>query len=570
LAFEKKEMGIHSEWVSIMKGEASEAFIPSLTPRNEYNVRGAFIDGQIQLMKADAIRSWDQFFHIQYAAGIQRFFKEGPDDMTVVLGFDNYKHVPSSKAMTQAKRKVNVKPAVFEEKDELPQNMPAQWDCVMSNRVFKTKVILKICSVLPNLVSGSIRSRQRLIIDFMDHPLEYSKFASSTMLASSHGHASGSSSVMVGGGGADGLFMRKLNGFEEIGECDCKFPRWVDHIASMHRGKPVDVIVESTDSDYLMIGMLHYEKHVLASIPSNTMGRVMLHRMAATAKGHSSSSSRSGSNDSHSPAAKKQRTEAATGAGKEAALSAGKGSSNKQKRQYEYVHIPLLYEIMTSISSRMLGGPYPMRSFALLVALAGTDFSRGTPQIGPHRMWEFLPLVVRKTKKLRLCKWNSEKLDGIRMVVDILAVSNQLMANIYSQVWPSHIKEWDGESFVSMFECVRQATKLSSKTREAFPTALQMDTTARNIAWTLMYWMCAAEGSMKECPDPLHDDGMYGYALDAKGKPTWKDVAVVEGRIQKTDVLSKSTHAQHNITAAEDVSGDMSEDIAESIPQGIP
>lgn len=93
-------MGIHSEWVSIMKAEAGEAFVPSLNPSKDYNVKGAFIDGQIQLMKSDAIRTWEQFFQVQYAAPILRFFKDGPEDMTVVLGFDNYKHVPASKVCT--------------------------------------------------------------------------------------------------------------------------------------------------------------------------------------------------------------------------------------------------------------------------------------------------------------------------------------------------------------------------------------------------------------------------------------------------------------------------------------
>jgi hypothetical protein len=50
-----------------------------------------------------------------------------------------------------------------------------------------------------------------------------------------------------------------------------------------------------------------------------------------------------------------------------------------------------------------------------------------------------------------------------------------------------------------------------------------METTVRNVAWTLAYWMCAAMGNMKVCPNPLDGGGVYGYVLDAKGRPTWKD-----------------------------------------------
>lgn len=440
-------MGIHSEWVSIMKGEASEAFIPSLSPSSEYNVKGSFIDGQIQLMKADGIRTWDQFFQVQYANPIVKFFKEGPEDMVVVLAFDNYNFVPKAKSMTQARRKVNIEPLKFEECDTLPQILPLQWDCAMCNRVFKTKVIWRICEVIPHLVSGSMHGAQKLIIDFMGQPQEYSKVAHKT-------------SQVVICGGADGCYMRKLHNFEEIGECDCKFPRWVDHIAALHKGKPVDVIVQSTDSDYIMIAMLHYEQQV--QHPSYVHGRVMLYRMAATAKGHSSSRDKK------------------------------KTSSNKTKkeaRKYEYVHIPLLYEIMTSICSKMLGGPHPIRSFALLVALGGTDFSRSTPQIGPHRMWEFLPHLL--SSQDRFVQMNAQErhkklwlLNADKNTVDIQMVMNRLMAGIYAKVWSAHCSAWDGETFASMYECIQDPScKLGQKTKESFPTALTMEVTIRNIAW---------------------------------------------------------------------------------------
>lgn len=143
-----------------------------------------------------------------------------------------------------------------------------------------------------------------------------------------------------------------MKNMEEIGECDCKFPRWVDYIASLHPTKAVDVVVESTDSDYIMIGMLHYEQQVLFPY-QNSLGRVFLHRMFTTAAGDKKRKANDGE-----PAAQKPA-----------------------KRQYEYVNIPLLYEIMSNIGSRVFGGAYPIRSFALAVALGGTDFSRSTPQV---------------------------------------------------------------------------------------------------------------------------------------------------------------------------------------------
>lgn len=113
-------MGFSSEWVSIMKGVVPQAFTPApFTP----NTRGAFIDGQIQLMKPQFITTMDLFFRVQYANMINRYLKDGPDDMVVVLAFDDYNCVPAAKSMTQSRRKqrvVDVMP--FSEEDPLPMD----------------------------------------------------------------------------------------------------------------------------------------------------------------------------------------------------------------------------------------------------------------------------------------------------------------------------------------------------------------------------------------------------------------------------------------------------------------
>lgn len=49
-------------------------------------------------------------------------------------------------------------------------------------------------------------------------------------------------------------------------------------------------------------------------------------------------------------------------------------------------------------------------------------------------------------------------------------------------------------------------------------------TTVRNVSWNMVYWICAAEGDMSMCPDPIHP--MYGYAMDSKGRPQYLDVVV--------------------------------------------
>ncbi len=101
-----------------------------------------FIDGQVKLMKADAINSWSLFFQIQFFKTIEKSFALGAH--TVVLGFDDYEHVPSAKAMTQAKRSKHKVNYEFAQSATLPSKIPEDWGSAMANRTFKVKVVCKV------------------------------------------------------------------------------------------------------------------------------------------------------------------------------------------------------------------------------------------------------------------------------------------------------------------------------------------------------------------------------------------------------------------------------------------
>lgn len=255
----------------------------------------------------------------------------------------------------------------------------------------------------------------------------------------------------------------------------------------------MDVVVESTDSDYIMIGMLHYEKQVKALAlhkrERQSVGRAILHRIACHGKEHA--------------------------AGEKRKRSSSSSSSKQQGRQFEYVHIPLLYEIMALVSQKMFSGPSPISSLVSVIALAGTDFSRPTPQLGAHRMWENLPLLLGSKRKICIL---SDEEQGL----DLDAVCNKLIAGIYSLVWAAHCSaSWDQKTFESVRKCVMQS-KLAEKTKLAFPSVEMLLTTAKNVDWTIKYWKAACLGDMSLCPDPVQPE--YGFALDSKGRPSWADL----------------------------------------------
>ena len=125
-----------------------------------------FIDGQIKLMKSDAIRSWGSFVEFQFKRTVDNAFKTGA--RVVVLGFDNYVHVPTAKNMTQRKRMQDVQALEFTAESELPNAIPENWNAAIKNRVFKTKVIGYVMRHLRAHYKHA--SGRTLVLDYMGPP----------------------------------------------------------------------------------------------------------------------------------------------------------------------------------------------------------------------------------------------------------------------------------------------------------------------------------------------------------------------------------------------------------------
>lgn len=123
----------------------------------------------------------------------------------------------------------------------------------------------------------------------------------------------------------------------------------------------------------------------------------------------------------------------------------GEDKKKRAKREMEYVHVPLLCEVMSTLMREMFEGGTPMRCLSSIVALGGTDFCRGTPRIGPHRMWELLPLVLRSPssapgkQRLDMFKRPSDEMKPILWEpLDEDVVCDVLMMRLYREVYSSH------------------------------------------------------------------------------------------------------------------------------------
>lgn len=102
----------------------------------------------------------------------------------------------------------------------------------------------------------------------------------------------------------------------------------------------------------------------------------------------------------------------------------------------EYVHIPLLTEVMTFQIHKVFevgAAESAMACLLCVVGLSGTDFCRGMPRIGGKRLWELLLQQHQgggnTTRKLRVFKAapSSQQSPGVFAEYDEDIVCDQIM-----------------------------------------------------------------------------------------------------------------------------------------------
>ena len=143
---------------------------------------------------------------------------------TVVLAFDDKRHVPRAKSITQLKRRAGVNIIEFGESDVLPTALPSsEWKEAIMNPWFKHRVIEFICINVPRLVSPP-RPGCRLIVDW-ETVTQYTYCEDSDIPAAV-----------------------SLEQPSHIGEADLKFTRWM-------RSLQCPMLIEATDGDYIPIAM---------------------------------------------------------------------------------------------------------------------------------------------------------------------------------------------------------------------------------------------------------------------------------------------------------------------------
>jgi hypothetical protein len=209
--------------MELLRVEASDSFHHELGPGV---VEASFIDGQIKLMKGDSIQTWSHFIYSQFTSLINRHFRDY-GCKTVVLAFDDRRHVPRAKAITQLKRRSGVQIIEFTEMDILPNDIPSGWKEAIMNQCFRNRVIEMVCANVPRLIEPPA-SGCALVVDWLEvREYRYSADSSEpveTVLSSS------------------------VYGETAIGEADIKFAFWM-------RNLQCPMLIEATDGDYIPIAL---------------------------------------------------------------------------------------------------------------------------------------------------------------------------------------------------------------------------------------------------------------------------------------------------------------------------
>jgi hypothetical protein len=214
-------MTINSEWVSMLKTSHPRAFTEALPTKPV----AWFVDGQIKLMKGAWITTWEVFFQMQFVRTIDRAFDSGAQ--VVIMGFDDYTHVPECKGMTQRKRNKVAKDFVYDSSNGLPEAPPQDWNAAMRNRTFKVAVI---GFIVKNIKLHYKKCEKTVIVDWVGAPVVLGRQLT-----------------------ADSRKLPEcvLDTTSKRGECDIKAFAWTVWGPTM---------IESTDGDFIPLALLQTSK----------------------------------------------------------------------------------------------------------------------------------------------------------------------------------------------------------------------------------------------------------------------------------------------------------------------
>jgi hypothetical protein len=264
-----------------------------------------------------------------------------------------------------------------------------------------------------------------------------------------------------------------LTDMNHMGESDVKFMRYVEMMG--------DIVVDSIDSDVLLIAMLYVQK-------TNFLRNVWVRRY-------------------------KVKTASEV---KESSLGKRKNNT-KKKKEYEVVNIASFVQIMHSCASQAIGPEVQIEEskltyiLVMIFMLTGSDYTRKIPRIGPKSVWDKLHIIVPLAL---LCVQATDAQNLQNYSIDPQKCTDILFSNMYREMFHKHVQTDEDD-----YDQVRQdllESKLSEKIKSEIFTKDQLLCTAANIEWVITYWQ-----QINTNPEIDVVNGKHGFCiLDGKVRYT--------------------------------------------------
>ena len=330
----------------------------------------------------------------------------------------------------------------------------------LMNRDFKIKLVEMICERAPPLIQAQMPPKGcEFIIDYKRAVL-YSAQS----------------------------IPRVMDEIKPMGESDVKFCRYVDLYGS--------ALVHAIDGDYLAIALLYYTQRAPHFGSDN---QIHIYRQLSSFP------------EAKPSDAKRQK-------------KAAEPEPKKKKRKIikcwvdvQLLYITLMQSVWQSVgSARALINEQTQQPFTnadavhavvFLMLLAGTDFSRPLPWLGPRRLWDNLPQVT--------CSLLNAA--AVTTPLDPAVAVDWVVAKLYRLVFVKHCGD-SGHTYDQTYRAL-QHSKLSLSVKNKFASRAQLETTVRNLGWVMEYWKThngLAETAL---------DGRHGYMrCPTKGAITYSDL----------------------------------------------
>lgn len=462
-------MTIQADFLKLLKVDCPAAFVDSLPQEHKPSI--VFIDGQVKLMKAESVKTWPLFVKVQFFSTIEKAFASGAH--TVVLGFDDYRYVPTAKNMTQIKRNKTVPVMEFGARDTLPYCLPEQWSSAMRNRNFKVKVVNKVIEDVKEWFSKYLKeyplwSQRCLIVDFCGKP---------EILRSPNSLPSKEIATFIQ--------QQEEVFWHGRGECDVKAFTW------LRSHQPLLII--STDGDFVPMSLLQLQNKPHCDI---YIQRLKIHMET------SSLAKAAGTEANQDKRTGKRKAE-------DLSNHTVVFNSNESKREYEFV---LLSKITSWVEQNMPSKRCaPVMQFCAMIAMCGCDFVMNLPRIGARTIWKY---------RQKLQSFDLSTTSDIVRAISFIYYDMYVAKNV-TPVFLQHsaqntqleaktvISSRDG--YITMLKRLQNNTKVAANIKTAVWGVDRACAHAKNTQWALQYWT-----KLQHADDAHATD--YGYSKDAKGR----------------------------------------------------